>query len=357
MSLARYVEKRKLASTPEPKGPARPRKPRLPRLNNLPSEEPAFVKPMAALLVDKIPAGQNWLAEIKWDGYRALAVKNGNTCKIFSRRRNEMSFPAITAALARLPAKSFVLDGEIVALDDLGRPSFQRLQNAAGRAPSLFYYLFDILNLNNHNLKNLPLRKRKQILKAFLSNTGGPLRFSPSLPGDPNALLAQIRQYRLEGLVVKNADSPYLPSSTWVKLKVTCEQEFVIGGYTKPKGGRSYFGALVVGFYKEGQLYFAGKVGTGFDEVTLKMLWDKLRPLEIQQCLFKNLPSPNPRIGGLSASEMRCCTWIEPKLVCQVRYSEWTEEEILRQPVFLGLRDDKKPEEVQKEKSIHAEAD
>jgi len=328
-------------------------------LKSLPSAEPGFVEPMNALLVDNPPAGDNWLFEIKWDGYRALTVKQGNTVKIFSRRHNEITrdFAGIASAAAALPGQAFVLDGELAALDENGHPSFQRLQNARQKSGqgNLFYYVFDLLNLENRDLKGLPLEQRKELLQAFLRGAEEPIRFSASLKGDPNLLLEQARQQRIEGLIGKKRDSVYQPgrrSGAWVKLKITCEQEFVIGGYTQPKGARNYFGALAVGYYKDRQLYFADKVGTGFDEELLKRLHEKMEPLKIEACPFVNLPSPNPRSGGLSAAEMRRCTWIEPKLVCQVRYSEWTEEDIVRQPVFLGLRDDKRPEEVRREAAV-----
>ena len=314
---------------------------------------------MKARLESELPRSDDWLFEVKLDGIRAVAIKDGNRVQLYSRLPRELSaeYPEIIEALRGLPAKQFVADGEIVALDAQGRSSFQLLQNRR-RHPSqshaILYYLFDLLNLDGHDLKAVPLVQRKHILEKLLKHASGPLRPSASLGGPAAAIWKSVQRHRLEGLIAKQACSAYEPgqrSGAWLKIKTQTEQEFVIGGYTPPEGTRKFFGALIVGYYSGRDLLFASRVGTGFDFATLRSLYDRFQPLRTTVCPFANLPTRREgRSGqGFTASEMKRCVWLEPKLVGQVRFMEWTRDDNLRQPVFLGLREDKKPAEVVRE--------
>jgi len=240
-------------------------------------------------------------------------------------------------------------------LDERGRPSFQLLQSyqmAGIKKPPLFYYAFDLINFDGKDLASVPLFQRKAILENLIVNVSPHLRFSPSIKADSARLLREMQARGLEGLIAKRRDSKYEPgrrSGAWVKFKWTNEQEFVIGGYTRPKGARTYFGALLAGYYEKGKLLFAAKVGTGFDQKLLGSLHNEFKSLIQPDCPFENLVEKQSG-HGLSAAEMRRCTWLQPKLVCQVRFAEWTRDNHLRQPAFLGLREDKKPKEVVRER-------
>jgi bifunctional non-homologous end joining protein LigD len=328
----------------------------LPNLNGLPASAPRFAEPMKALLQAELPKGRDWLFEVKLDGIRAIGIKNGRPVRIFSRRPRELTrdYPEIVEALRKLPAEKLVVDGEIVALDEKGRSSFQLLQNlkrsSASRPPVLFY-LFDLLNLNGHDLESLPLMKRKAALETLLQDSQDPLRFAASLEADPGKIWKQVKRLGLEGLIAKRRDSEYEPgrrSGAWLKIKAQNEQEFVIGGYTSPQGSRKYFGSVLVGYYKGRDLLFAGKVGTGFDSKSLRFLYELFQKHKTSVCPFTSLLTKR---GGYSSpaiatAEMKRTVWLKPELVCQVKFLEWTHAGILRQPVFLGLREDKKPQQV-----------
>jgi bifunctional non-homologous end joining protein LigD len=338
-------------------------------LEEFPKQTASYVDPMKALLVEKVSREPGWMFEIKWDGYRAVAVKKNGEVRLFSRRPREITsdFSEIAQAVKQIPVSSLVLDGEVVAVDKQGHASFQLLQNFRQRrggpnASELRYYVFDILNLENRDLKSLPLERRKKILESLLKDVPAPIHFSASFEGDPEALLAQAQRNRIEGLIAKRADSQYEPgrrSGAWVKIKASLEQEFVIGGYTEPRGSRPYFGALLLGYYEEDQLMFASKVGTGFDTKTLKGLSSQFQKVRTDSCPFTNVPTRRTgRSGeGLSRAEMKRCTWLEPKLVCQIRFTEWTSDGGLRHPVFLGLRDDKTAREVVHERPAPSRAE
>jgi bifunctional non-homologous end joining protein LigD len=333
--------------------------PKVPDLNlqRLPSAKAEFVEPMKALLADRLPRGPEWIYEIKFDGVRALAIKRGNEVRLVSRTAKDLTakYPELAQALKRLPSREAVLDGEIVALDSKGRSSFQLLQswqNAGAKKPPLLYYVFDLLNADGKDFTGLPLLKRKAIAERLVDSVDPKIRFSTAIKGNLDRLVREMQTRGLEGLIAKRADSKYQPgrrSGEWVKFKWTNEQEFVIGGCTKPQGTRPYFGAILVGYYEKDKLMFAGKVGTGFDQNLLESLYRKFQKLIRSDCPFANLPEKRTQSGGLIASEMKRCTWLEPKLVCQVRFSEWTRDGHLRQPVFVGLREDKKPREVVRE--------
>ncbi len=323
---------------------------------------PKFVEPMKARLVETLPE-DGWVYEIKLDGFRTLALKNGRDVRLLSRNEKDFGakFPEVLAAVADLPVAEAVIDGEIVALDSKGRSDFQLLQayELGTQRPPIFMYAFDLLELDGRPLQNEPLVERKNLLAKILRDARGAIRFSASLEGSPKRLLAEAGKLGLEGLVGKRADSPYEPgrrSGKWVKLKLHQEQEMVVGGYTDPEGSRQHFGALVVGYYEGRALKFAGKVGTGFNDKSLAKLHSLFAKIGQKQCPFDNVPESNAgRYGsGLTRAEMKRCHWVEPKLVAQIKFSEWTRDGKLRQPVFLGLREDKDATEVVREKAVHA---
>ncbi|MGH7953943.1 MAG: non-homologous end-joining DNA ligase, partial [Limisphaerales bacterium] len=301
--------------------------------------------------------GDGWEMEVKFDGIRAIGIKDGKNALLFSRRPRELTrdFPKIAAVLALLPKKSFVVDGEIVAFDSDGRTSFQLLQNrknAKNSAPS-FFILFDLLQLEEMNLFSKPLIQRRAELQKLLQNAREPLRFSESLNAPPERVWNEIKKLGLEGIIAKRVDSNYEPgrrSGAWIKIKSLNEQEFVIGGYTQPRGSRKHFGAILVGYYSGKNLLFAAGVGTGFDARMLETLFKRFQKLRTPNCPFANLPSRNARgETEFSVAEMKRCVWLKPKLVCQVKFFDWTRGNNLRQPVFLGLREDKKAEDVIRE--------
>jgi bifunctional non-homologous end joining protein LigD len=318
---------------------------------------PSFVELMKAKLAAAPPRG-DWIYEIKFDGWRAIALKGGSQARLLSRNQQDFGgkFPEIMESIAALDAQDVVLDGEIVALDEKGRSSFQLLQayDIGQERPAIFFYAFDILQLNGHDLKNLPLTERKSKLQNLLKNPPGVIRYSAPLGSDLEPLLKQARLFGLEGVIGKLAGSVYEPgrrSGSWIKLKLVLQQEFVIGGYTDPEGSRKYFGSVIVGFYEGDKLLFAGKVGTGFNDALLRRLYSQFKKIARASCPFANLPVPrgNKWGQGITASEMKDCHWVEPQLVCQVKFSEWTRDDRLRQPVFLGLREDKGAKEVVRE--------
>jgi bifunctional non-homologous end joining protein LigD len=318
----------------------------------------AFIEPMRARVVDSPPRSGDWIYEIKFDGYRAIAVKDGADVRLFSRNGKNFSekFPAIVDAVASLGAGEAIMDGEIVALDTKGVSSFQLLQalEIGTKPPPVFYYAFDLLQLNGNDFRGQLLAERKAQLEQLLKSAPVPVRFSAALGDDAGKLLRQAKRFGLEGLVGKRADSLYEAgkrSGAWIKLKLHREQEFVIGGYTNPEGSRTNFGALLVGFYENKKLKYCGKVGAGFNTKLLSSLHSQFKTISTDACPFVNLPELrgsrySPRITG---PEIKKCHWVKPKMVCQLRFSEWTRDEKLRQPVFLGLRGDKDAGDVLRE--------
>jgi bifunctional non-homologous end joining protein LigD len=328
-------------------------------LSGLPADHPHFIEPMRAQLVSQLPKGKEWLYEIKFDGVRALALKKAIHPNLTSRSGKDLGakYPAILEAVSSIPANEAVLDGEVVAVDKQGRSAFQLLQSfqTSGSKPALFYYVFDILQLDGRSLLALPLWQRKALAKKLTEGIHPKLRFSDSIQANSARLVKAMRARGLEGLVGKKRDSAYEPgrrSGAWIKLKWTNEQEFVIGGYTRPRGARSHFGAILVGYYEGDKLRFAAKVGTGFNEAALRLLYNKFRKLAATDCPFRDLPEQrSDSAGGLSRAEMKRCSWVRPVLICQVRFAEWTRDCHLRQPAYLGLRDDKDPRAVFREHS------
>jgi bifunctional non-homologous end joining protein LigD len=311
---------------------------------------PAFVEPMKALVVESAPPG-DWLYEIKFDGFRAMALRGGHETRLLSRNEKDFGskFPEVTAAISDLKVKDAIIDGEIVALNERGLSSFQLLQafELGQERPPIFFYAFD----------RLPLVERKAKLEHVLKTASGAIRFSGSLGENVRELTRQGREIGLEGLIGKRKNSFYEAgrrSGNWVKIKFQRQQEFVIGGYTPPSGTRKYFGALLVGVYDGKNLKFVGKVGTGFTTALLGELHSKFQKTRRESCPFKNLPEKRSGRHGqtITAAEMKRCHWIEPKMVCEVRFSEWTRDEKLRQPVFLGIREDKNAEDVIREEKL-----
>ena len=307
---------------------------------------PDFVPPELATLVQTAPEGDAWLHEIKLDGYRVLARIERGRARLFTRSGQDWTarFPSVTAAVERLPAKSVLLDGEVVVLDAGGVSHFQSLQEALsqGRTQDLVYFVFDLLFLDGPDLRSLPLSERKALLARLLHGSGTTIRYSAHVEGQGGTFYDKACRMGLEGIISKRKDAPYRSgrSTAWVKVKCVASQEFVIVGFTEPKGARAGFGALLLGVYeKDGSLTHVGRVGTGFDTRSLKALHAKLEALERERSPLK---SPPP-------GSTRDIHWVEPKLVADVAFTEWTRDGILRHPTFHGLREDKSAREIVKE--------
>src|SRR5215471_10913159 len=315
---------------------------------------PAFIEPMKALSIEKLPEG-DWLYEIKHDGYLALAFKDGQDVRLVSRNKKAFDYPQLLDSLKLLPADRVILDGEIAALDEKGRSSFQLLQlfKSSGGVP-LVYYVFDLLFLEGKDLRKEPLSSRRKLLGNLLKKPPENIRLSDELRGSKDELLRVAQEFGLEGLVAKRKNSVYESgrrSGAWVKFKITKSQEFVIGGYTLPEGGRKYFGSLLVAYHGPDGLKFAGRVGTGFSEKRLASIDAQLQKIRRGTCPFVNLPERSKgRWGlGITPAVMKRCHWIKPVLIAQVKFTEWTHDDQLRQPVFLGLRTDKEAKDVVRE--------
>jgi DNA ligase D-like protein (predicted ligase) len=294
---------------------------------------------MKAVLTDERFSDPAWIYERKLDGIRCIATKGDK--RVDLRSRNDLSlngrFPEIAAALEADPATNLVIDGEVVAFDG-SQTSFSRLQQRGEHPTPVFFYVFDILRDAGEDVTKEPLRERKARLRRALA-FDDPIRFTTHRNGDGEAYYEEACRKGWEGLIAKRADAPYTRgrSRDWLKFKCSAEQELVIGGYTAPRGSRTDLGALLLGYYEDGELRYAGKVGTGFTRETLRDLATKLAPLKRDRSPF--------------ADEVRerTATWVDPELVAQVGFSEWTQDHRLRHPRFLGLRDDKAAREVVRE--------
>jgi bifunctional non-homologous end joining protein LigD len=322
-------------------------------IESLPNARLTFIEPMLAKPVIRLPEDQRrWTYEIKLDGYRCLALRDDRGVKLFSRKKTVLNarFPTVIEALKNLPA-GILLDGEIVALDESGRPSFNILQNHQSTAEQIHYYAFDLLACRGKSLLGLSLKRRREILKKVLIPFPDTPRLSEDFEGTPEEIVGAARKLGLEGIIAKKRDSFYEPgqrSGAWVKCRINKGQELVIGGYIP---GADYFDALLVGYYKSGKLLFVGKVRNGFVPQTRREVARRFSALETRQCPFANLPEPkNSRRGiALTAQAMKECRWLKPELVAQVEFTEWTENDHLRHARFVGLRDDKDPREVRHE--------
>jgi bifunctional non-homologous end joining protein LigD len=339
------------------KGKGRNR-PGITALPKLPSAKARFIEPMKAKLVETPPVTGDWIYELKFDGIRLIGVKRDDKVSLLSRNQNELAerFPEIVAAVKTLLARECVIDGEVVSLDEEGRSSFQLLQarEMEGRKSPVYFYAFDLLQFDGKSLISLSLEARKNVLEKLCASGGDPIRYSGAIGGDAKRLLDEVKRRGLEGIVGKQRNSVYEPgrrSGAWIKLKCVSEQEFVIGGYTPPQGARKYFGAILVGYYDNKKLVFAGKVGTGFTAKSLSMLHKKFQREARDDCPFVDLPSKQNGqwVQDITPSMMRKMHWINPVFVCEIKFAEWTRDKKLRAPVFLGLREDKKPTEVVRE--------
>jgi bifunctional non-homologous end joining protein LigD len=313
--------------------------------------QPEWVAPMLATLTEDRFSDPDWLYERKLDGERCLAFRTADGVRLLSRNRKELNghYPELVEALAGQVSQDFVVDGEIVAFEG-NRTSFARLQGrmqvsdpeAARRTGvRVFLYLFDALHLDGHDLTGLALRRRKALLRRLLEY-GGPLRFTPHRTGNGVAYWEEACRRGWEGVIAKRSDGPYVHgrSKDWLKFKCATQQEFVIGGYTDPQGTRIGFGALLIGYYEQGQLRYAGKVGTGYDRRMLEQLSKQLADLQQDEPAFASGNLPHARVH-----------WVKPRLVGQVAFSEWTRDGRLRHPRFQGLREDKRPREVVRERA------
>ncbi len=317
---------------------------------------PATFKPQLATLVDTAPPGDDWLYEIKFDGYRALvridhqakrAAKAG-AVQVFTRAGNDWTakFSKQVKAFEGLSVESAWIDGEAVVLDKNGVPNFQALQNAfdSNRPQDIVVYLFDLPFLNGYDLRGVPLEQRRALLRALLEECDDSvLRFSNDFAFSADDLLKSACDMALEGIIGKRRDSGYLSgrSAAWIKLKCRRRQEFVIGGYSEPSGSRAAFGALLLGVYDDkGKLQYAGRVGTGFDAALLRSVKKELDRVETDRMPFATEPRERSRTP---------VHWVQPKLVCECNFAEWTSERIVRQASFVSLRDDKPARQIVKE--------
>jgi bifunctional non-homologous end joining protein LigD len=308
-----------------------------------PAPAPRHANAMKAVLTSARFSDDGWIFERKLDGVRCVAVRDGAGVMLLSR--NDLSlngrYPEVAAALEAQPQKRFAVDGEVVAFDG-SETSFAKLAQRGHTHVPVFFYIFDVTWLAGQDVRALPLRTRKRLLRTELNFHAKALRFSTHRNRDGEAFFAEACRKGWEGLVAKRADSPYTAkrSKDWLKLKCEQGQELVIGGFTAPKGSRSDFGALLLGYYEGDQLSYAGKVGTGFDEETLRSLGQRLRGL-VQE---------KPPFADPAGIRERGVQWVKPELVAQLGFSEWTTAGRLRHPRFLGLRDDKAARDVTRER-------
>src|SRR5271166_4915698 len=316
---------------------------------------PSVIHPMLATSVDEPFDGPDWLFEIKWDGYRAIAFIEDGKARLVSRNQNDLTprYPELKDLPKLLKAKTAILDGEVVALDEQGRASFSLMQQRTGFRPGgrrgatnadvpVLYYVFDLLYLDGYDWRQVPLQERKKKL-ASLVKSGDSVRYSDHYEKQGKALFEMARAKGLEGILAKKRDSIYQErrTSEWLKIKITHRSECVIGGYTEPEGSRAHFGSIVLGLYdKKARLIHVGQAGSGFDQKSLDAVWKLLKKRETKK---------NPFYGEVEA--LRKVYWVKPELVAEIEYAEWTDGTMsgagpkLRAPVFLGLRDDKDPKE------------
>jgi DNA ligase D-like protein (predicted ligase) len=322
------------------------------KLDSLPRREAAFIEPMECALVAKVPDGPQWVYEIKFDGYRAIAVKSGNKLALFSRRRKSFNrqFAYIAEALGDLP-QGTVIDGEIVALDESGHPNFNMLQSFRSEASRIQYFVFDLLVYQNHDLTRLSLIERREIMASVLRFRSPRIRIADYIETSAANMLQAVREQGLEGIVAKRKDSLYEAghrTGAWAKYRVNRGQELVIGGYTPSPNGLD---AIIVGYYKGHDLIYVARVRNGLVPASRRRLLERLRPLVTPECPFVNLPETRQsRWGeGLTADDMENCVWVRPELVAQIEFLEWTESDHLRHAKFAGLRDDRDAKSVVKE--------
>jgi len=314
---------------------------------------PGFVAPMAAVAVKKLPEGAGWSYEVKFDGYRALVIRDGTWVEIQSRNHKNLTamYPTVASAALKLSANRLVIDGEIVALDEQGRPAFQALQHRSSHEKhQISFYAFDILHVDGRDTTGEPIEKRRALLLKLVGENPV-IRFSADLPGSAVAVIDAVRSLGLEGVIAKRRGSVYQPGDRpgdWQKLKLENQQEFVIGGF-RPDGAS--IDALLVGYHQGEGLKFAAKVRAGFTPHIRRQVRQKLDPLRATKCPFTDLPTVGPQRwgGGVTAEQMREMVWVRPELIAQIRFVEWTADGRLRHAAFLGMRTDKSAAEVHRE--------
>jgi bifunctional non-homologous end joining protein LigD len=326
---------------------------------------PSTIHPMLATLVDKPFDNSQWLFEIKWDGYRSVAFLDGGKARLVSRNQNEMTsqYPELRDLPGYVRARTAILDGEIVALDEAGHPSFSLMQQrtgisgsgrrvkAADRGVPIAYYVFDLPYLDGYDLTRVDLEKRKQLLAGIIAGNGL-VRYSDHHLEQGCALYEAAKQQGLEGIVAKRRNSCYEQkrSREWLKMKITRRQECVIGGYTDPRGSREHFGSIILGLYDKGRLLHVGQAGSGFTESTHEDMWRRLQKFKTDKTPFAN-----------KVESTRGTHWVKPELVAEIKFSEWTHETDgggvkMRAPVYQGLREDKSPRECVFERPLREEA-
>jgi len=322
------------------------------RLESLPRVGASFVEPMECLPVAKLPEGSEWLWEIKLDGYRAVAVKRGATVNLYSRRRKPFNgqYPYIVEALGELP-EGTVVDGEVVALDDAGRPDFHLLQKSRSEAERIRYFIFDLLVYQERDLTQLPLRERREMLKSVIHLRSPRIRISEQFETQATDVVAAVQEQQLEGVIGKRKTSRYEAgkrSGSWIKYRVNHGQELVIGGYVPGPHG---FDSLIVGYYRGNDLVYVARVRNGFVPASRRQVFEKVRHLVSTKMPFVNLPDEHPSRWGenLTAEKMKQCVWLRPETVAQIEFLEWTESDRLRHSRFVGLRYDKDARSVVKE--------
>jgi bifunctional non-homologous end joining protein LigD len=320
---------------------------KLPDLTAYPkAAKPWQVKPMLCALVDEPFDRQDWLFEIKWDGYRAIGTKHKNEVQLYSRNAINFydTYPPVAEAMRDF-THDVIVDGEIVVVDSNGAPHFEWLQSwRHDPQGELHYFIFDVLWCDGHDLRTMPLAERKEILKIVLPKNDV-LRFSDHITTHGEKLFKEMQHRGLEGMVAKRADSPYRQGdrgADWLKIKTHMRQEVVIGGYTEPRGGRKYLGSLLVGVYEKGEFVYVGHSGGGIPDNQRKKLQQRLAKIELKTSPFNKEPKPNAPVH-----------WVKPQLVCEMSFSEWTDDNYMRHPTFEGMRADKNPKFVRKEKPKH----
>jgi DNA ligase D-like protein (predicted ligase) len=327
-------------------------------LQQLPKARLDFIKPMLARPVERLPSGGNWVYELKLDGYRALVLKKRGAVTLFSRRGNNLTgrYPTIARAFSFLPDDAIV-DGELVVLDEDGKPSFNALQHSRFTPDALYFYAFDLLAYQGKDLRKLPLLERRNLLERHaLKGMRDPVRLSAVFTASASKLVAAAKQAGLEGVIAKRAESRYESgerSGAWVKYKPNKGQELVIGGY---KPGTNGFEYLLVGYYEGKSLIFIAKIRNGFTPALRRNVAKNFPRLRTSECPFANLPEKSSARRGeaITAEVMHNIQWLRPKLVAQIEFTEWTRGNHLRHSRFVALRHDKKPGEVVKETGANA---
>src|SRR5215475_14507915 len=317
---------------------------------------PKITQPMLATLSEKVFDSKDWIFELKLDGMRALVVKNRQKVEMWTRNGKTLThrFPTLASAITALPVETVILDGEIVALDEKGHSHFNLIQprihlsrakdiEAADKQIPVYFYAFDLLYLNGYNLMKFPLVQRKAVLQKLVEMHKGWIRFADHVEETGVSFFNVVAKHGLEGMVAKFKNSEYQQarSKYWLKIKTQYTDHFVVGGFTPPEGSRKYFGALLVGLYNNGDLIYVGRSGGGFDDQTLVESMKELKPLETKKCPFKEVPA-----------EVRRSTWVQPQLVCEIRFGEWTPDKKLRAPIFQGFRDDIDPKQCRLDDSL-----